>query len=610
MEGGARMLRQEMTDGGHMVRKAQRLLERARRDSWGKIARRGGHIIYWSSVSFPTVRRRLALVIFGAQRQFWVGLFARRGMFEPDQEEGALRSIASARAVGPFAQDGPVSYEGCLGWAPDFLRALAAVIPKSIQRATATCARGVVMSTDYSGIGTPEMSMSMILHAMVSKGHLPPGSVESLFKVWRAGDIESSCRKVLATYGRHQPEHITGDILRRLREDDLNKLRDLLDQFKRRFDVALGAQSTSATPKKRFSLLLDIGREYMDKACELMDTMDVATTAWCFKHHRQCPLHPPRAGVVDGGASTHSMFYLVVAGWTCVPWSSMSRARLMWLDDCSLVFLAWLFSTIKAQPNVILGECVVGFDDAFFAKLMESRGYKVFTLMVDPIKYGIPSSRRRKFMICVRTTGMDLYIPICQELVDISFHRRLVIDARIYFRSPQSSLRRLVRKESGRRQEQHHSAWPKILDEATRAIRDGYVGLAGNSKFYICNLYQRPAFWKTVSHVMPALLRKSKLYAVMESRNKHRRWERPVMIEELFAAQGVPTLLPKTHPLTSLLPKLLRFNHTQASLIGKGRITESEYRSMAGNGQHTSSVGSMLLLVLCCVGCANGSPGP
>lgn len=519
-------------------------------------------------------------------------------MFEPDQEEGALRSVASASSAGTFAQDGPLSYERCVGWAPDCLRALAAVIPGGVQRAAHTCAGGVTMSTDYSGIGTPEMSMSMVMHAMVGSGHLPPGSAETLFKVWRSGDIAPSCRKVLATYDRHPPEHLTGDILKRVCVDDLAKLRLILEKHRHKFEIAMRAQSTSPSPQHRTSLLVGIGREFINKACALMDTFEVGTTAWCFKHKRNCPLHPHPD--ID-------MFYLVVAGWTCVPWSSMSRARLMWLDDCSLVFIVWLFSTLVAKPHVILGECVVGFDHAHFTEIVSERGYVVYTVVADPQKYGIPSSRRRKFMICVRKDRLMVHTPICQELVQIAFHRRLIIDARIYFRSPRSALRRLVRKETGRREERANRVWPHILDASVRSTRDGYVALAKNLKFYIFNLDQRPAFWKTVSQVMPALLRKSKLYAVMESKIEQRRWERPVTIEELFAAQGVPTLLPKRHPLTAMLPKLLRFNHTQSSLLGRGRITETEYRSMAGNGQHTSSVGSMLLLVLTCVGPASSS---
>eukprot|EP00969_Alexandrium_andersonii_P232398 10261251-Alexandrium_andersonii.AAC.1 len=86
-------------------------------------------------------------------------------------------------------------------------------------------------------------------------------------------------------------------------------------------------------------------------------------------------------------------------------------------------------------------------------------------------------------------------------------------------------------------------------------------------------------------------MRSSFLYGVLlKNTGGRREIHRPMLVEELFAAQGIPTLLPHSHCLTKCLPELLTYGKTRSADKGKSRASVNQLRMMAGNGQHTSSI--------------------
>lgn len=84
-----------------------------------------------------------------------------------------------------------------------------------------------------------------------------------------------------------------------------------------------------------------------------------------------------------------------------------------------------------------------------------------------------------------------------------------------------------------------------------------------------------------------------------ESR-RHRCIRRPLLVMEYFGVQGILVLLPKSHPLSALLPSDLRFSPLMASARrGRGHLTPAQLKSIARNGQHASSVSACLMLIMC-----------
>ena len=372
---------------------------------------------------------------------------------------------------------------------------------------------GIVMTTDYSGIGTPELCASMICSAAKAKYKLAGGSTSLI--VWRAGDVDASCRKVLLSHsGDSRAEHISGCILQRAQRATIVTLEGLLTEHQKHFHDAL-AVATSETwsphirPPTRSELLMEHGHAFMEAAIQVMEMDELRSKVWCFKHQCKCDINPP-AEVVAGKLFVHS------AGWTCAPWSSMSRTRMRWLHKCSIVFLIWLFSTLQARPHIILGECVISFDDDFLKGVMSRYGYTLHTFELDPVLLGIPSCRPRKYMVMVRDETFQLTRPFTPGALSACCHRELVCDARIYMVAPRSAktscAARFAQIQGLPAPEGPLMSWSTtLLDETKRQWLQSYHEIAHRQnikRFFICNLSQRPVFWKRVTRVCPALLRK------------------------------------------------------------------------------------------------------
>ncbi len=76
---------------------------------------------------------------------------------------------------------------------------------------------GVVLTTDYSGIGSPEIACAFIVEALRHHGHLSTTQAASFVLCWRACELVGSCRSVLADHhDAFAPKHIMGDLLERL----------------------------------------------------------------------------------------------------------------------------------------------------------------------------------------------------------------------------------------------------------------------------------------------------------------------------------------------------------------------------------------------------------
>lgn len=489
------------------------------------------------------------------------------------------------------AEQGPVLYEESCLWARQFVAALLSAFPWAANALRECFNAGVLLVTDYSGIGTAEMCLAMIREALI---HLQVIGPDADFRVWRVCDSELSCRRVLSSYQHHRPEHVLKNILDRLPCESLLKLQEMLSDYRSRF-----------TRAKEEDVHADIGelsrrhgRGFMRAALEYMMGVQVKKKTFCTRHKAECDVFPPPECRAACG------FLIVAAGWTCVPWSSMSRQTLKhWLHDCSLVFIAWLWSTLKEGPEMILGECVAGFDWVFLQEVLEMYGFDLTPIRLTPKTFGFPCDRRRLFMIITNRARVAFRVDMTQKLFTELFARRCVADARMFLRAPRSDIRRQLDKLAEQNflpgaSELEGGEWPfeVLLDRSRLKRLEGYerLALASNRGFFVADLNQNPAFWRRVLATAPALLRGSWPVAVVPKSKKRR----PILMCEEFAIQGIPVLLPRNHFLTTMLPAKLRYSQLRASLHGTNSITEKEYRSMAGNGQHAACIGSCLLVAL------------
>eukprot|EP00969_Alexandrium_andersonii_P325133 14366472-Alexandrium_andersonii.AAC.1 len=86
---------------------------------------------------------------------------------------------------------------------------------------------GIVMTSDFSGMGTAEEAMRHLAHSLSIKFGVQIGSVQSS----RAGDVKVACQKVLAAHtGLCKPCCVSSDMLHRLPRPLLASLRALGDE--------------------------------------------------------------------------------------------------------------------------------------------------------------------------------------------------------------------------------------------------------------------------------------------------------------------------------------------------------------------------------------------
>ena len=292
--------------------------------------------------------------------------------------------------------------ESCL-WARAYVAALISAHPCAVQTLKELLQAGVLLVTDYSGIGTAEMCLAMIREALIYFQVIGP---DVDFRVWRACDTELSCRRVLSSYQHHRPEHVLKNILDSLPSESLQNLQEMLAEHRGGFTRAKEEDVTADTGE----LSRRHGRDFIRAALKYMMGVQVKKKTFCTRHNTECDVFPPPE------CRAANVFFILGAGWTCVSWSSMSRQILKhWLHDCSLVFIAWLWSTLKEGPELILGECVAGFDWSFLREVLETLGFYLTHIRLNPKTFGYPCDRRRLYMIITNRARVTFRIDITQK---------------------------------------------------------------------------------------------------------------------------------------------------------------------------------------------------
>ena len=146
-----------------------------------------------------------------------------------------------------------------------------------------------MLISDYSGVGTAEMSMAMIIEALQYHGVVGAGVS---FTVYRVCDNEKACQQVLNSYSTHRPQHILSNILDRGPAGCVQHLRCMLDGHRSEYHQALveGEMADSC-------LLRHHGHLFMKEACKYMRNVEFNNTSPCT---RQQPSWTTQSWVQNG----------------------------------------------------------------------------------------------------------------------------------------------------------------------------------------------------------------------------------------------------------------------------------------------------------------------
>jgi len=243
---------------------------------------------------------------------------------------------------------------------------LGVLSPGSLGRLERLFARGVVVTTHYSGTGAAEMALAGISPRI--------GGVS----FHSACDIDRTCQQVLLAHPDHsRAEHCFGDLCARPPLEVQRTLRSGLSTFQKRARRA----STPATVARLSELWL---KEAMQALSQWQPTR--ADACFCVRHQRDCPMFPATSG----------RYHLEISGINCQPWSC-AGLRLGWLDDRSLPCLVLIRLILAAEPHGVCLECTPGFDFKGLSSLLQDK-YTGDFAVTSPLDFGLPVARRRMYM--------------------------------------------------------------------------------------------------------------------------------------------------------------------------------------------------------------------
>ena len=444
---------------------------------------------------------------------------------------------------------------------------------RMMDRMLASFAGGVLVMTDYSGMGGCEMGFRMIQSAIESLGR------QSRVRFYRSSDILKHARLVLMTDDPGgSPEHVFGNILGRLPTCVALELEKLMEQMQAQFNRRIADGEDAVVVAKQ------LGSEFMGAAHSIMQQVRFSADArqWCYKHRRFCNLYPQ-----DIGAWPLS---LACAGTTCTSWSSMGQKK-HWMTKSAVVFLAWAYEMLAFRPAIIVHECTPEFD---FQQLIIIFGsfYLIRSCIFSPTDLGLPMSRPRRYTIMMLRCTFQPLLSFDVDGFGSLFFRSLRLTGHVLWQAPQqmvnAHISKLAEKAFLPSLQADGSPWPirVVLSQAVDHRIECYEKMCRRARRrmkYIVNLRQTPQWCNGWSEAVPTLLTStSYLWSMVEGR--------VLLPIEHLGVQGLDCF--------NNCPSLPECPVVRLAL--SGALTPREVMHLAGNSFNIAAVTSVLLFAFTC----------
>ena len=473
--------------------------------------------------------------------------------------------------------------------------------------------QGVCLTTDYSGIGSPEEALQQLLEACIHRSEEAeesPDNIRCWFVNLRAGDVASHCRGILKQHkGAFHPRCVHGNILDRCPK----ALMARVERVRTRALSVLEQSAQRGKPKDAASMI-ELGRSAMREVAKFMLQPCQADadglTAFCEVHNTECTVikHP------DTGFEG---IRLHVAGVNCFDWSRMGHQR-RWLGDSMPVFAQWARERMMSLEDIIIVECVVEFDSDLLGEMF-ARHYSLRVLRFSPTLFGEPVARERKYMVLLKKDRLEwradieqfgvaeTFLRLFARTVRMSGHEKFRAkqeDVSAYLESLAAQRRLPSRTRSGKAWSFWQLASPSMrasIQAHETALRDE-VGQRGSLANWICNLSQKPSYIPAKMFVVPTLLRSSKLWLF-----EKRRWPLPLELLEIqgwniWGCDGLRRLEGSATSEASAQVAIQREDpHLECDLVEHFKqLSHRQMESVAGNSMHLRAVGAAMLFCFAC----------
>ncbi|CAE7288801.1 unnamed protein product [Symbiodinium sp. KB8] len=428
--------------------------------------------------------------------------------------------------------------------------------------------QGIVLTTDYSGMGCPEEALQQLLKAVLvcTDRQGPEVPDTSACYSLRAGDMNKHCRCILMKHvGTFRPLCVHGDIMDRCGK----KLRERMEHTR---TTALGVVQKQ----------IDDGKSKNS------------------------------ASVVEAGAGTCKGLRVHVAGVNCYDWSKMGSAH-GWLGQGMPIFMQWARERMVSLEDLIIVECVPQFDSEMMGELFANH-YNLDVLQFGPTLFGEPVERPRKYMILTRKDKLQWRAQIedfgVQDAFFRIFARKVCMEGQCKFRAPddyiESQLQDLARAQSLPPRSRSGKQWSfyQVASQAVRSSIDDHeaavarrIGSDAVQTSWIANLRQSSTFMPAMQFTVPALLRTSRLWLCGKRRNALPLELLEVQGWNIWGSGGISRDTEvESEGMEPSLPDELRCGFVQHL----HDLPSTQIFSMAGNSMHLRAIGATLLF---CFGC-------
>ena len=391
---------------------------------------------------------------------------------------------------------------------------------------------GLCLYTDFSGMGCPEMVVSLMAHMMMTNLPEPPNLL-----CWRASDVDPICRRTLKKAQRDGPRHVFGNIRRRVDSATNAMLNGFLRRAESAFQDAVVAKASTSELK---TVAESIGNGLMSNALTALQSCTWQEFDWCYRTKSRAPVHAPKSD-----RKLQHMVPIAVAGTVCKQWSAMNTQARRFRCQTALSMLTWCMELMWLQPHMAIHECTPFFDVAWLVAACSSL-YFIQTLVFSCLNLGQAYNRKRRYTILLHK-GHRIFNLSYEVGFSTIFFKDVVEDAtKAYFIAGQAAIDECLKKLAANKFICDHAGWScrDLLPECLRQRLLGYEKLARRRFLpcnkYIVNLCQEASFTGLNGaslgfSVVPTILTKTSTLWNM-------RLGRLMLLEEMMLVHQVPTL--------------------------------------------------------------------
>jgi len=258
-------------------------------------------------------------------------------------------------------------------------------------------ARGINVSTSYSGLGVPEIVFSALHSALkqlhpqfVADGHLEAAEYIGALLV-EACELKPQARDVLRSHATPSG-HVFENIMHKLNKRCVK----LIDDICKNVDMPK-AKNKDVTHEEAAQVYSDLKDFLMEVEPRLFRK---GRRAQCHMHNQKCLLWEQGGGAME----------IVVAGATCKDFSRLNKWRKGHHGQSGRVFLVFLLEQKVRRPQCVFLECTPDQDLSIVYEILGEL-YNIETTAHCTSECGIATHRRRRLTIMVlKPSGGGRYI--------------------------------------------------------------------------------------------------------------------------------------------------------------------------------------------------------